>query len=132
MRENEWSNIDEMRKTLNKCEEKYKKQCNQLAEKDKEIAKLRACEFIATTLDFNKLSADNCRLREQLAEKELINQNIRHQICEEIRASIKYSAIFITDNTLTQKERQLIKDQFESDKETIYDILDQIEGENNA
>ena len=83
--------------------EKFDQIKQQLAEKDKEISDLRACEFIATTLDFNKLSADNCRLREQLAEKDeeiekfisaleynennIPNQRraIRHQVCDEIR-----------------------------------------------
>lgn len=54
-------------------------------------------------------------------------QDQRHQICENIREKVKYSAIIITDKTLTQKERLLIKEQFDDDKETIYDILDQIE-----
>jgi hypothetical protein len=55
--------------------EEVKKLKQQLAEKDdellqkeKKIQDLMLCEFVATTLDFNKLSADNCRLREQLAE----------------------------------------------------------------
>lgn len=42
----------------------------ELLQKEKKIEDLMLCEFVATILDFNKLSADNCRLREQLAEKE--------------------------------------------------------------
>jgi hypothetical protein len=42
----------------------------ELLQKEKKIEDLILCEFVATILDFNKLSADNCRLREQLAEKD--------------------------------------------------------------
>ena len=41
---------------------------DELLQKEKKIQDLMLCEFVATTLDFNKLSADNCKLREQLAE----------------------------------------------------------------
>ena len=77
MRENEWSNIDEMRKTLNKCEEKYKKQWNQLAEKDKEIEKLKAIT-----------SAIKTATEAGIKIKDLISidtSDIRHQVCDEIR-----------------------------------------------
>jgi hypothetical protein len=49
-------------------EAKLAEKDDELLQKEKKIQDLMLCEFVATTLDFNKLSADNCRLREQLAE----------------------------------------------------------------
>lgn len=42
-----------------------------ILEKERKIEDLMLCEFVATTLDFNKLSADNIRLREQIQQSHL-------------------------------------------------------------
>lgn len=54
----------------------------ELLEKKREISNLQNCEFVSTTLDFHKLSADNIRLREQIADMEANKEKEINRICK--------------------------------------------------
>lgn len=94
----------------------------QLAEKEKELLQkerkiedLMLCEFVATTLDFNKLSADNCKLREQLAEHnqdkisfavEHINK-LKNDLYDNEKINIRACDFDEIDNILDNQIKQL-------------------------
>ena len=55
---------------ISDLEAKLAEKDDELLQKEKKIQDLMLCEFVATTLDFNKLSADNCRLRDSILDLE--------------------------------------------------------------
>ena len=57
-------------KQLADIEDNLENKKEELLQKEREIADLRQCEFVSTILDFNKLSADNCRLRDSISDLE--------------------------------------------------------------
>jgi hypothetical protein len=57
-------------KQLADIEDDIENKKEELLQKEREIADLRQCEFVSTILDFNKLSADNCRLRDSISDLE--------------------------------------------------------------
>jgi multidrug resistance efflux pump len=74
--------IKDQSKQIADLEAKLAESEKELLQKEKKIEDLMLCEFVATTLDFNKLSADNCRLREQLADIEANKEKEINRICK--------------------------------------------------
>ena len=82
---------EEVCERLNDLEEKLAESEEQLLQKERKIEDLMLCEFVATTLDFNKLSADNCKLKQQLAEKDeeiRVAYSFRKQKCDNLQKAL--------------------------------------------
>ena len=67
---------------IEKLGRKLAEKDDELLQKEREIEDLQLCEFVATTLDFNKLSADNCRLRDQIQNMEANKEKEINRICK--------------------------------------------------
>lgn len=102
---------------ISDLEAKLAEKDDELLQKEKKIQDLMLCEFVATTLDFNKLSADNCRLREQLADIEANKEKEINRICKthiEANAQLKQQLAY------QEQKLQFVR---KLDDATMLDIL---------
>lgn len=116
---NEMDNLlnDYAKRRISDLEAKLVEKDDELLQKEKKIQDLMLCEFVATTLDFNKLSADNCRLREQLADIEANKEKEINRICKthiEANAQLKQQLAY------QEQKLQFVR---KLDDATILDIL---------
>lgn len=75
-------NYKQLKSKITVLEAKLAENKEELLQKEIEISNLRNCEFVTTILDFNKLSADNIRLREQLADMKTNQGKEINRICK--------------------------------------------------
>jgi hypothetical protein len=127
--------IKDQSKQIADLEAKLAESEEELLQKENKIEDLMLCEFVATTLDFNKLSADNCRLREQLAEKEK-ELNLTKKLLESYRLQchefLKTETNICNEDKISFAEEQLekVKEFAKSIEEHIYNMYDNTKNTN--